>query len=131
MDQAENQSSNKEMSVEGQKSKNVKRIGMIIKIKPDRLNEYLQLHSDTNPGVRDLLTKYNIRNFSIFMTRLEDGNYYEFGYYEYTGNDFDGDMAKLAKEPRNIEWLKTCDPMQIPLNGEAGWMQMKQIYFNK
>ena len=44
-----------------------------------------------------------------------DGKGYEFRYYEYTGQDFEGDMALLAKELRNIEWLKVCDPMQIPL----------------
>ena len=122
--------SNKEMSVDVQDHKNVKRIGMVIKIKPDRLDEYLKLHADTNPGVRDLLSKYNMRNFSIFMTRLEDGNYYEFGYYEYWGKDFDSDVAALNKEPRNTEWLKVCDPMQIPLEGETSWKIMQKIYSN-
>ena len=32
-------------------------------------------------------------------------------YCEYDGDDFARDMAKLDKEPRNIEWLKVCDPM--------------------
>ena len=129
-EKAGNLTTNKEMTVDVQYDKNVKRVGMVIKIKPDRLNEYLKLHADTNPGVRDLLTKYHMRNFSIFMTRLEDGNYYEFGYYEYTGSDYDGDMAKLDKEPRNIEWLKVCDPMQIPLQGETSWKKMDKVYFN-
>lgn len=39
-------------------------------------------------------------------------------------------MAKLAKEPRNIEWLKLCDPMQIPLEGEDGWAEMERVYYN-
>ena len=129
-EQAGNLTSNKEMSVDVQDHKNVKRIGMVIKIKPDSLNEYLELHADNNPGVRDLLSKYNMRNFSIFMTQLEDGNYYEFGYYEYWGKDFDSDVAALNKEPRNAEWLKVCDPMQIPLEGEASWKIMQRIYSN-
>ena len=107
-----------------------KRIGMVIKIHEDQIEEYKRIHSPGNPGVRDLLTKYNMSNFSIFLQKLDDGNYYEFGYYEYVGNDFEGDMTKLAKEPRNIEWLKVCDPMQIPLEGYDGWAEMKQVYFN-
>jgi L-rhamnose mutarotase len=122
--------SNQGISVEANDHKNVKRVGMVIKIKPDRLEEYLALHANTNPGVRDLIRKYHMRNFSIFMTRLEDGNYYEFGYYEYWGNDFEADMAALSKEPRNIDWLKVCDPMQIPLPGETSWKKMDLIYFN-
>ena len=108
----------------------VKRVGMVIKIKPDRLEEYLALHSDSEAGVRDLLIKYNLRNFSIFMTQLEDSNYYEFGYYEYWGNDFEADMKMLDAEPRNKAWLELCDPMQIPLEGETSWKEMKRIYAN-
>jgi L-rhamnose mutarotase len=109
----------------------MKRIGMVIKIDSSRIKEYMALHADSNPGIRDLLEKYNLKNFSIFMTRLEDGNYYEFGYYEYTGSNYEADMAALDAEPRNKEWLKLCDPMQIPLKGETSWKKMVQIFFNK
>ena len=78
----------------------VKRVGMVIGIRPEKIEQYKALHVDTNPGVRDLLTKYNLRNFSIFMHQI-DGKWYEFGYYEYTGDDFEADMAKLDAEPRN------------------------------
>ena len=113
-----------------EKHKDVKRIGMLIKIKPDKLDDYIALHADTNAGVRHLLSKYNMRNFSIFMTQLEDGNYYEFGYWEYWGNDYEGDMQKIEAEPENKAWLILCDPMQIPLEGETSWRHMKRIYHN-
>jgi L-rhamnose mutarotase len=110
--------------------KEVKRVGMVIKIKPEYIEEYKALHADSNAGVRDLLLEANMRNFSIFLHQLDDGNWYEFGYYEYTGDDFEADMAKLDKHPRNIEWLELCDPMQIPLEGYDGWAEMEQVYFN-
>ena len=113
-----------------QMKNNVKRIGMVIKIKPEKIDEYKALHSDSHQGVRHLLQKYNMRNFSIYMKQLEDGNYYEFAYYEYTGNDYEADMAKLAKEPENIEWLSKCDAMQIPLNDEKSWTIMEEIFYN-
>jgi L-rhamnose mutarotase len=111
--------------------KAVKRIGMVIGIKPEVIEEYKRLHDDSNPGVRDLLSVANMENFSIFIHQFDDGNYYLFGYYEYTGNDFEADMAKLAKEERNIEWLKVCDPMQIPFEGQNSWSVMEQVYYNK
>jgi len=110
--------------------KEVKRVGMVIKIKPECIEEYKVVHADSNAGVRDLLIKANMRNFSIFLHQLDDGNWYEFGYYEYTGDDFEADMARLEKHPRNIEWLKVCDAMQIPLEGNDSWAEMEQIYFN-
>jgi L-rhamnose mutarotase len=102
---------------------------MVIGIKPEAIPKYKELHADYNPGVRDLLTKYNMHNFSIFLHEI-DGKFYEFGYYEYTGKDFETDMAKLDKEQRNIDWLKVCDPMQIPLKGEKSWAVMEEIYHN-
>lgn len=111
-------------------SAQVKRVGMVVGIKPDSIEEYKLLHAASNPGVRDLLAKHHLHNFSIFLQKMPDGDYYEFGYYEYTGSDFEADMEKLAAEPRNIEWLKKCDPMQIPLPGAKGWTVMEPVYFN-
>ena len=107
----------------------IRRIGMVIKLRPECVEQYLKLHSDSEPGVRDLLLKYHLTNFSIFLHRI-GGEYFEFGYYEYTGTSFENDMAGLAAEQRNIEWLRVCDPMQIPLEGEKGWAMMKQVYYN-
>jgi L-rhamnose mutarotase len=108
----------------------VQRIGMVIGIKPDRISAYEALHAASNSGVRDLLTKYHMHNFSIFIHPLDDGKYYLFGYYEYTGTDYKADMAKLATEPRNQQWLSVTDPMQIPLSGEKSWTKMQEVYHN-
>lgn len=108
----------------------VKRVGMVIKLRPEYLEQYLSLHADSSPGVRDLLTKYNLKNFSIFLHKI-GSEYFEFGYYEYTGISFESDMETLAGERRNIEWLQVCDPMQIPLEGETGWTIMQPIFYNK
>ena len=60
----------------------VKRIGMVIGIKPDQIEAYKELHADDHAGVRDLLRRAKMENFSIFMHRLDDGKTYLFGYYE-------------------------------------------------
>lgn len=106
-----------------------KRVGMVIGIKPEVIEEYKKLHADDEPGVRDLLKIANFANFSIFIHQFDDGKYYLFGYYEYTGNNFEKDMAELAKKERNIAWLKVCDPMQIPFEGESSWSEMEQVYY--
>jgi L-rhamnose mutarotase len=106
------------------------RIGMVIGIKPDQISAYEALHAASNAGVRDLLTKYHMHNFSIFIHQLDDGKYYLFGYYEYTGTDYKADMAKLSAEPRNQKWLSTTDPLQIPLSGEKSWAKMQEVYHN-
>lgn len=114
----------------GTRHAQTRRVGMVIGIKPEKLAQYKALHADTNSGVRDLLSKYHMKNFSIYMQKLNDGKPYLFGYYEYDGPDYDADMARLAKEQRNADWLAVTDPMQVPLRGYTTWAQMEQVYHN-
>ena len=108
----------------------VRRVGMVIGIKPDQISAYESLHAASNAGVRDLLDKYHMHNFSIFIHQLDDGKYYLFGYYEYTGSDYQTDMTKLAAEPRNQKWLSVTDAMQIPLSAQKSWAPMREVYHN-
>ena len=108
----------------------MQRHGWVIGLKPDKVEEYERLHADVWPDVLDMIKDCNIANYSIFLREFPDGNLYLFSYLEYTGEDFEGDMAGLAKEPRNIEWLKVCDAMQRPLDGALGWSDMDMVFFN-
>ncbi|NQT85947.1 L-rhamnose mutarotase [bacterium] len=108
----------------------VKRVGMVIGLRAEKADAYRELHGDDNPGVRDLLTKYHMHNFSIFARKLDGGQEVLFGYFEYTGDDYAADMAALDAEPRNAAWLELCDPCQKPLEGETSWAVMERVYFN-
>jgi len=68
--------------------------------------------------------------FSIFIHRLDDGKYYLFGYYEYTGTDYKADMAKLASEPRNQNWLTVTDPCRFRFPVRNSWAKMQEVYHN-
>lgn len=48
-----------------------KHFGMVIGLKSECVADYRALHD--GPGVRDLLTAANIRNFNIFLTEMPDG----------------------------------------------------------
>ncbi len=108
----------------------IQRFGMVIGVNPEKIEQYKALHAYTHAGVRDLLQKYNLRNFSIFIQRMPDGKDYLFGYYEYDGKDYEQDMRDLADEPRNIAWLEQCDPCQMPLPGHTSWTPMAEVYHN-
>jgi len=101
-----------------------KRVGSLIKVKPEYEERYIILHRHTFPGVLDRIKKSNIRNYSIFLH-----NGILFSYYEYVGNDFDSDMKAIA-DPTTKDWWKLTDPMQEPLptrkEGEW-WAEMQQL----
>jgi len=102
------------------------RFGSLIKLKPEYEERYIILHKHTFPGVLDRIHKSNIRNYSIF---LRDGLL--FSYFEYAGNDYKGDMAKIGQDAVTQEWWKLTDPMQEPLetrkDGEW-WASMEEIF---
>jgi len=117
-----------------QQQRQVKRVGMVIGLDPNKMEMYRALHADANPGVRDIIEEANMRNFSIFLHRFDDGKYYMFGYYEYVGDDYEADMAKMNAHPRIRKWLEVTDACQIPLDNRAEgewWAEMERVYFNE
>lgn len=88
----------------------MKRYGSVIQVKEEKLDEYTKLHADVWPGVLDMIKRCNIRNYSIYLWKLPDGNYYLFSYFEYLGQDFDADMAKMAADETTQKWWDVCNP---------------------
>lgn len=85
----------------------MQRYGQVVKVRPEKYEEYKYLHDNIWPEIVDLIHGANVENFSIFY---RDG--YLFKYFEYVGDDFEADMAKLAANPKNKEWLTHTDPCQ-------------------
>ena len=44
-----------------------------------------------------------------------------FAYFEYVGDDFAADMAKMAADPMTQDWWKFTDPLQEPLPDRRAW----------
>ena len=62
---------------------------------PAKLERGIQrLHAAVWPDVLKMIAECNIRNYSIYLRTLDDGQPYLFGYFEYVGNDFEADMAR-------------------------------------
>ena len=109
----------------------MKRYGMVIGLRPEKLEEYKRLHASVWPDVLRMIELCNIRNYSIFLREFPDGSLYLFSYLEYTGDDFQADMAKMAADPVTQEWWKVCMPMQTPIaNAKEGewWSDMEEVF---
>lgn len=106
----------------------MQRMGMVIGIKPETIKEYKRLHADVWPDVLDMITKCNIRNYSIFLKEPEN---LLFAYFEYHGDDFAADSALMAADPRTQEWWKICGPCQVPLESRKDgewWASMEEAF---
>jgi len=104
----------------------MKRIGEMIKIKPEGKEAYIKWHANPLPGVNEMIKECNIQNYSIYCR----GDYM-FAYYEYVGEDFEADMAKMAADPETQRWWDVCMPCQRPLPTRAEgewWADMEEVF---
>ena len=104
----------------------MKRYGMVLKVRPEKFEEYKRLHAAVWPGVLAMIKKCHIRNYSIYH---KDGLL--FAYFEYVGTDFDADMAKMAAHPRTQDWWAIMKPLQQPLPTRAEgewWAELEEVF---
>ena len=109
----------------------MQRHGDVIQLDPARVDEYVRLHREVWPEIQAMISACNIRNYSIFMRRLPDGHHYLFSYWEYCGENFPADMAKMTADPATQKWWDICKPCHIPFadrqEGEW-WASMAEVY---
>ncbi|MGD9558072.1 MAG: L-rhamnose mutarotase [Mangrovibacterium sp.] len=104
----------------------MKRFGQIIGLDPENYEKYKVYHAAVWPEILSMIKACNISNYSIFH---KDGLL--FAYMEYTGNDFEADMAKMAADPKTQEWWDVMMPMQRPLETRAAgewWANMEEVF---
>ena len=102
------------------------RYGQVIQVRPDKLEQYKCLHAEVWPDVLKRIAQCNIRNYSIFH---RDGLL--FAYFEYVGDDFEADVAKMAADPTTQEWWSVCKPCQQPVSTagpDEWWADMAEVF---
>lgn len=108
----------------------MQRFGQVIRLKPEKYEEYKRLHAAVWPEVLAKIHEVNIRNYSIFHK-----NGLLFAYFEYIGDDFAGDMAKMSADSKTREWWAVTDPCQQPIEGNSKssvegnwWATMEELF---
>ena len=106
----------------------MRRMGLCIGLKADKVAEYKRLHAAVWPGVLATIAACQIRNFSIFLKEPEN---LLFAYWEYHGSDFAADAARMAADPVTREWWALTDPCQEPFATRAEgawWAEMEEVF---
>jgi len=102
--------------------------GQLGKLKADKIDEYCKLHAETWPGVLKTITECHLQNYSIFL----QGDLV-FSYYEYIGDDYDADMAKMADDPITQKWWACTHPCfeKFAIDPQSEFYHdMKQLFYH-
>jgi len=109
----------------------MKRYGMVIGVREEKIEEYKKLHAAVWPDVLKMIRECNIRNYSIYLRKLDGAGFFLFSYFEYVGKDFAADMARMAADPTTQKWWDVCMPCQKPLETRAKgewWADMEEVF---
>lgn len=104
----------------------MKRYGQVIRLRTGARADYVRHHANVWPEVLQMIRQCNIRNYSIF---LKDDTL--FAYFEYVGDNFEADMARMAADPKTQEWWTIMKPLQqpVPTSKEGEWWAgMEEVF---
>ncbi|MEV8566341.1 L-rhamnose mutarotase [Streptomyces sp. NPDC051322] len=104
----------------------MQRVAQVIKIRPEKLAEYRELHRAVPEPVLARLRASHVANYSIHLLgdRL-------FSYFEYHGQDLSADLAALAQDEATRQWWELTDPCQVRVpEARPGdwWTPMEQVF---
>ncbi len=104
----------------------MKRVGFLLKVRQDKLEEYKAHHANVWPEMLEALTRTGWHNYSLFMR--DDG--LMFGYFE-TPENFDAALDGMAKEEINARWQEFMAPYFENLGGQhpdEGMLQIQEVF---
>ena len=104
----------------------MKRIGFLLKVRPEKMEEYKDFHKHVWPDMCEALTKTGWNNYSIFMR--EDGLL--FGYFE-TPESLQAAQQGMSKEEVNDRWQTMMAPFFENLGGahpDEGMVELEEIF---
>lgn len=108
-----------------------KLFGQVGRLKRECIEEYCRLHeTDVHTprwaGVLKTIHDCHLQNYSIF---IEDD--VVFAYFEYTGDDYEADMEKMAADPVTQDWWSHTRPCFTKYRADSTedfYSDMRQIF---
>jgi L-rhamnose mutarotase len=100
----------------------MKRVGFLLKVKPEKIEEYKARHTTVWPEMLDALRRTGWHNYSLFMR--EDGLL--FGYFE-APESFQASLVGMSQEDINAKWQDFMAPFFENLTGAHADQSMVEL----
>jgi len=97
------------------------RSAFVLRVRPDRIDDYVAAHRDVWPEMLEALRAAGMRNYSIFR----DGNRV-FGYFE--ADDLEAAARFLAGRPVSTRWQDAMAELLDERVPDAGPPPLEQIF---
>ena len=97
------------------------RSAFVLRVRPDRIEEYIEAHRNVWPEMLDALRAAGIRNYSIFRAGND-----VFGYFE--ADDLDAAARSLARQDVSARWQDEMAALLEERVPDAGPPALTQIF---
>jgi L-rhamnose mutarotase len=97
------------------------RVGFVLEVKPDRIDEYVAAHAEVWPEMLEALRGAGIRNYTIFRAGTS-----VFGYFE--TDDCAASEAYLAAQPVCTRWQDRMAGLLSARVDDAGPWPLEEIF---
>ncbi|MEU6646410.1 L-rhamnose mutarotase [Saccharomonospora sp. NPDC046836] len=106
------------------KSTTTRRICFLLRVKPDRMDEYARRHAEVWPEMQEALRETGWTNYSLFLA--PDGLLV--GYFE--TDDLDAALAGMAATEVNARWQAEIAPFFENLDGapDEGIVPLSEVF---
>jgi L-rhamnose mutarotase len=97
------------------------RSAFVLRVRPDRLEEYVQAHREVWPEMLDALRNAGIRNYTIFRSGNE-----MFGYFE--ADDLERAAQYLASQEVSTRWQDAMAELLEERVPESGPAPLEEVF---
>ena len=103
----------------------MKRVGFILQVKQDKIEEYKQHHEKVWPEMLDALRRTGWHNYSLFLR--DDGLL--FGYFE-AEESFQAALDGMAQEEINLKWQAFMAPYFEAIGGrpDQNMIELEEVF---
>ena len=104
----------------------MERVCFLLKVKPEKLEEYKERHRHVWPDMLQALRETGWHNYSIFLR--DDGLFV--GYFETPS--YEKALAEMAKRDVNLRWQRDMAPFFEALDGrrpDEGFQRLEQVFY--
>mgnify|MGYP006154739991 FL=1 len=104
----------------------MQRVGFLLKVREDRIDDYKEHHTHVSPDMLDALSRHGWNNYSLFMR--PDG--LMFGYVE-VSDSFQAALDGMSIEDANSRWQALMEPFFESSAGgrpDENMVQLEEVF---
>lgn len=102
----------------------MKRFIMYSDLLPEKVDFYIELHQNAWKELLEVISASNIKNYSISVRGTQ-----VFTYYEYVGDDYEADMAKLDNSEVMQRWWTFSKPCFLHHDEGKYYEDLQEVFY--